>query len=131
LYKQDISDLGKLLNSLFFNSSIHPRAGVVFAATQEEGKNFDQAGKWQISIHTGKDDELILRISTYDLELEGMQLRVSAKEWQHLATLTRVGEDQVGAKIILSKEEAAMLSAKENFQVDFVNRDGSSAIISK
>ena len=73
----------------------------------EQGQAAAGTLRWQIS----EDDErnLVIRIASPNLQLEGAPLRLAAGAWQRGVILVRVTPDQVGAEEILTRQERSTI----------------------
>jgi hypothetical protein len=97
-------------------------AGMVQAATEEK-KDFKQGEQWSCFLDMDRRGNYILRISSHDLSLEGMQLRLVSKNWQREIMLNRVDPNQVGAKVVLSPEDLTRIPQGHDFSVELIRRD--------
>ena len=118
-----LEELARQIQSLLSGTGL--TSGMVHAATEEK-PSFQQGEQWSCYLDTDKNGNYRLRISSHDLSLEGVHLRLFSKNWRREITLVRVDPDQVGAKVVLSPEDLEKIPQGHGFSVELVHQDAES-----
>lgn len=82
----------------------------------EDGQTDDGTLRWRIV----EDEErnLMIRLGSHEIALEGVELRMQSGSWQQLVVLQKVAPDQIGAEAIISREQRTKLDVTAKLQIE-------------
>jgi hypothetical protein len=113
-----LEKLEKELQKLLLKPTLTSTFGYARAATpvEEEGQTENGTLQW----YYGQDDlgNLEIRISSFYKELRGTHVNIQIGTWIKELTLETVAPDQVGAEIVISKQELINLPLEEGIHIE-------------
>lgn len=105
--QEQLQNLQRRLEQLVLNPGFLPSPGFLQAAmpAEVEGELDDHSLQW----YYGPDDEgnLVIRISSFQLDYEGALIVLQAGEWQEEMLLEQVEPGQLGAELVIPADEVA------------------------
>jgi hypothetical protein len=109
--------LEEALRSLILKPQFSFAPGMGRAAMPREAEGQTENGILQWYYGQDEKGDLVIRISSFHLDLEGVRLALSAGSWQQELTLEKVAPDQVGAETSIPKAELPNLQLERGLQL--------------